>query len=84
MIKEVQHFKVTIRGNETTVERDRSYIDYKNNLRCVTTTCKSKNTESDTYNKKIGIVVSVLKTMGFSRRIIGKIVNILLEEDKRN
>lgn len=83
MIKEIQHFKVTIKGNETTVERDSNYIDFRNNLKCITTTCKSKNTEMDTYDKKIGVIVAILKTLGFSRRIIDKIVYILLEEAKR-
>jgi len=83
MLKEIEHYKITIRDNETIAERDRSYIDYKGILRYATTTCKSNNTEGDIYDKKIGTIVSILKTLGFSRRIIGKISDILLEENER-
>lgn len=80
---EIEHFKVTINDNETKVERDIVYKNWKDNLIYTTRTSKSKNTDGDTYNKKIGIVVAILKSLGFSRRIVGKISEILIEESKR-
>ena len=82
-MKEKEHFKVVIENNETIVERDWSYINYKGELSNPTRTVKSKNTEGDIYDRRIGIIVAILKSLGFSRRIISKISNILLEENKR-
>lgn len=79
----IEHFRVVIRNNETEAKRDRSYIDNKGDLKDATTTCRSINTHGDAYDKKIGIVVAILKSLGFSRRIVRKISNILLEENNR-
>ena len=78
-----ESFTLTINDNEIIAERKRDYIDYKDCLKHGTRICKSKNTKGDIYNRKIGIAVAILKTLGFSRRIVNKIADILLEEDKR-
>ena len=76
-------FTITINDNEIIAKRNRDYIDHKDCLKHGTRICKSKNTKGDIYDRKIGIIVAILKTLGFSRKIINQIVNILLEENKR-
>jgi hypothetical protein len=80
---EIEFFKVTIADDNTIAERNRNYINYRGELRYAITKCCSKNTEGDIYNKKIGIVVALLKSLGFSRRIVGKVSDVLLEELNR-
>lgn len=80
---EVEHFEITINENETIAKRERDYIGWKGDLKHGTTICKSRNTKEDIYNKRISMVVSILKTLRFNRRIVRKICDILLEEDKR-
>lgn len=80
---EVENFKIEITDNITTVQRNCDFINWKGKLIHGTRICKSKNTEGDKYDKRIGIIVAVLKSLGFSRRIIGKIAEILLEENNR-
>lgn len=75
---ETQLFTIEINNNETKVIRNWNDVDSK--LR--TNIKKSKNTSSDNYNKRIGIIVGILKTLGYSKRVINKIVNILVDETK--
>lgn len=82
-MREVEHFKVVINGNKTIVERDFCYKDYKGEIKYITRTVESKNTDEDIYDERIGIVVAILKSLGFSRRIVGKISNVLLDEKLR-
>jgi hypothetical protein len=75
-----EKFEIIIKDNNVTeVTRTGTTTDFKGNIKNFTIIRKSKNTKEDTYDKRIGIVVSILKSLGFSRRIIGKISDILLE-----
>lgn len=83
-MREVQHFKVIIDDNEIKTERDWCYKNYQNQLKHITSTCGSKCSSGDIYDKKTGIVVSILKTLGYSRRFLNKIIILLAEEAAKN
>jgi hypothetical protein len=82
VIVEVENFEIAIQDNITTVKRNWDSISWKGELKHNTRIRKSKNTKDDIYDKRTGIVVAILKSLGFSRRVISKIANILLEENK--
>jgi len=60
-------FKIATKDNIIFVERNYNYINYKGELKHATIKRKSKNTEGDNYVRRIGIIIAVLKTLGFSR-----------------
>jgi hypothetical protein len=80
-----ENFKCEINTDTNVVKttREYDYIKWTGELKKGTRIRRSKNTSTDKFDKRIGIVVSILKTLGYSRRIVGKTSDLLLEENNR-
>ena len=74
-MNKIEVFTVNTHDGKTTTAR---FYNHNNEKRYI---CKSvKVTENDKNINKIGIILSILKTLGVSRRIRNKIEGILIEE----